>query len=64
MSLLNEKQAATYLKCSVGLMRKWRLFGHGPAYCRIGRLVRYREADLATFIEASRVDMGGANGND
>ena len=53
--LLDERAAAEYLGCSVGMMRKWRLFGEGPAYCKLGRLVRYSQADLNTFIEENRV---------
>ena len=53
--LLNEKEAAQYLGCSVGLMRKWRLFGQGPRVHKIGRLVRYTQADLTEFVEASAV---------
>jgi hypothetical protein len=50
--LLNEHEAANYLGCSISLLRKRRLFGEGPAYCKIGRLVRYRQDDLAEFIAA------------
>jgi len=53
--LLTEKGAAAHLGCSVGLLRKWRLLGGGPAYCRLGRLVRYSEVDLQAFIESNRV---------
>jgi len=37
------------------LLRKWRLLGSGPAFSKLGRLVRYRQEDLATFVEAQRV---------
>lgn len=30
--------------------------GEGPAYVRVGRLVRYREADVVAWIEANRVE--------
>jgi hypothetical protein len=53
--MLNEKDAAKYLGCSVGLLRKWRLLGEGPAFCKLGRLVRYSEADLTAFVQANRV---------
>ena len=54
--LLTEDAAARTLSCSVGLMRKWRLRGDGPRYCRLGRLVRYSEADLLAYIEQNRVE--------
>jgi helix-turn-helix protein len=55
----NEKEAAMILGCSVAALRKWRLLGKGPTYCKIGRLVRYGEADLAAFIDAHRIDPAG-----
>lgn len=56
--MFNEDQAANLLGCSVALLRKWRLFGEGPAYCKVGRLVRYRQIDLDAFLEAHRVETG------
>jgi hypothetical protein len=56
MQLLNEKDAAQVLGCSAGLLRKWRQSGEGPAFCKIGRLVRYRADDLASFVAASRIE--------
>ena len=54
--LLNEQAAARMLACSAALLRKWRLYGGGPAYCHIGRLVRYSQADLSAFIESRKVE--------
>jgi excisionase family DNA binding protein len=51
--MFSEKEAAHYLKCSVGLLRKWRRYGRGPAIVRLGRLVRYRQEDLVAFVEAN-----------
>ena len=59
----NEKQTAVILGCTVSALRKWRLLGKGPAYCKIGRLVRYADADLAEYLDANRVEPvapGGA----
>ena len=55
----NEKDAAVILGCTISALRKWRLLGKGPAYCKIGRLVRYAEADLAAFLDANRIDPAG-----
>ena len=55
----NEKQAAVILGCTVSALRKWRLLGKGPAYCKIGRLVRYADTDLAAFLDASRIALAG-----
>jgi hypothetical protein len=57
--MFNEKQAAEQLGCSVAAMQKWRLLGKGPAFCKVGRLVRYAEADLAAFLDANRVEPAG-----
>ena len=57
--LFDERSAANVLSCSVALLRKWRLFREGPAYCKIGRLVRYRQEDLNTFLDSHRVETGG-----
>lgn len=57
-NVLNERQAASILGCSVALMRKWRLFGEGPTYSKVGRLVRYRRIDIDRFVEAHRVEAG------
>jgi predicted DNA-binding transcriptional regulator AlpA len=54
MRLLDERQAADLLGVSVALMRKLRRLGTGPVVTRIGRLVRYAEADLLAFIAANR----------
>lgn len=53
--LLNEREAAQFLGCSVALMRKMRLHGIGPDYCRVGRLVRYPQTALLGYIDATRV---------
>ncbi len=58
LPLYNEQEAARMISCSVALLRKWRLFGRGPAYCKIGRLVRYRQEDLAAFLDSHRIDTG------
>lgn len=52
--LVDEKAAGEYLGVSVALMRKMRSVGNGPAFCRIGRLVRYQQSDLAAFIKAEK----------
>jgi Helix-turn-helix domain len=56
--LFDEQSAANVLSCSVALLRKWRLSKEGPAYCKIGRLVRYRQTDLDAFLDSHRVTTG------
>lgn len=50
--LLTETEAALHLGCSIRTLQSWRLRGGGPGYSKVGRLVRYRPADLSAFVEA------------
>ena len=52
--LLDERAAAQILACSPALLRKWRRLNIGPKVCKVGRLVRYSEADLTAFIDQCR----------
>ncbi len=51
--LLDQKQAAQLLGLSVRTLERHRLEGTGPTFVRLGRLVRYRAADIAAWVEAS-----------
>jgi excisionase family DNA binding protein len=45
-------QAAEYLGISEAVLRLWRLEGKGPRHFKAGeKLVRYRRADLDSWIE-------------
>lgn len=50
--LLTETEAAELLSLSVRTLQAWRYSGSGPRYCRLGRPIRYRRADLLAWIEA------------
>ena len=51
--LVTETEAAAILACAVQTLRNYRWKGIGPRTVRVGqRMVRYRRADLAAFIEA------------
>ena len=50
---LTPQQAAKYMGISEAVLRLWRSEGKGPRYFRAGeKLVRYRRADLDSWIEA------------
>ena len=49
--LLNERQAAKSLTVGEKCLQAWRTRGGGPAYIKIGRLIRYRQTDLDNWIE-------------
>lgn len=49
-----EAVAAGYLP-SATTAKEWRADSRGPAFCRIGRLVRYRVVDLEEWVARQRV---------
>ena len=57
-SLLTERQVAALLNCTVSALRRWRLEGRGPRWCKIERLVRYRRSDIERWVESQAVETG------
>jgi predicted DNA-binding transcriptional regulator AlpA len=56
----NEREAARYLGVSGAALRLWRSRGEGPRHFRAGeRLVRYRRADLDSWIESRLSEPAG-----
>jgi excisionase family DNA binding protein len=53
MRLLTPLQAAEVLQLSPWTLAQWRHQGRGPAFVRLGRLVRYRQEDLTQYVEGS-----------
>lgn len=55
--LLDEKEAARFLKLAAATLRNWRAAKQGPATLRVGkRAIRYRFSDLEAFIAASTLE--------
>ncbi|MCA9773526.1 MAG: helix-turn-helix domain-containing protein, partial [Myxococcales bacterium] len=53
--LLNEHEAATFLGgVSIKTLQRWRWAGRGPAFVKIGALVRYERDVLERFIVDGR----------
>jgi predicted DNA-binding transcriptional regulator AlpA len=46
--------AASYVKLSPVTMERLRITGEGPAFCKLGKAVRYRKSDLDAWL-ASRL---------
>ena len=44
--------AAAYLGLKAATLNKWRVFGDGPPFIKVGHLVRYRKADLDAFLQS------------
>lgn len=47
---LNTPEAAEYIGFSRYALESWRVSGKGPRFHKIGRLVKYSEADLIEFV--------------
>ncbi|MGA9665975.1 MAG: helix-turn-helix domain-containing protein [Gallionella sp.] len=53
--LLTNEQAAEFLGgIRPNTLEGWRLKGVGPAFYKIGRLVRYDQADLEAYLESQK----------
>lgn len=50
--LLDQNAVAKLLNCTTKFLEARRVRGGGPAFVRVGRLVRYRPSDLDQWIEA------------
>ena len=50
--LLNQREAANYLRLSERTLERMRLLGTGPRYVKAYRLIRYRDEDLESWIAA------------
>ena len=50
LDLLTENDVSKRLNVSVASLRRWRLQGRGPAFLKVGCLVRYRPEDLDSWI--------------
>ena len=51
--LLDVKESAEYLNLSKSTLDKWRCYGEGPKFIKMGRAIKYRMSDLDDYI-ASR----------
>ncbi|MBA3463711.1 MAG: helix-turn-helix domain-containing protein [Deltaproteobacteria bacterium] len=51
--LLDERALAARLGVSCSTIQSWRYTSRGPRFLKIGRLVRYRRADVDAFLAAS-----------
>lgn len=54
--LLEQEDAAAYLRKAPRTLEQWRHQGRGPAYSKSGRTVLYRRRDLDAWVDANRVE--------
>ncbi len=52
--LLKERETAEILGIEVSTLRRWRLAGRGPAFCKFGSAVRYEPEIIADYIASNR----------
>lgn len=52
--MMSEKEVSEWLGVTKGAVAKWRTDGTGPAYSRMGKLIRYAPADVDAWITARR----------
>ena len=52
LKLMDSVQLAEFLTNKPNTIEGWRIKGMGPKYLKIGRLVRYRLADVEEWIES------------
>ena len=50
-NLMTEHVVSKRLNVSAASLRRWRLLGRGPAFLKVGSLVRYQPADLDVEME-------------
>lgn len=53
--LFDTDGAATFLTCSAAALVKFRSERRGPPYIRVGKLIRYRPADLVRWVRSQRI---------
>jgi len=49
---LSPHEAAARLGLRVSTLANWRWRGQGPQHCKVGGRIRYREMDLALWLES------------
>jgi hypothetical protein len=54
-SLINEKEAAKYLRVALPTLANWRHYGRGPTYRKVGRSCFYSHTDLEAWLTAQTV---------
>ena len=47
--MLTTKEAARYLGLAPATLNKWRVYGTGPTFIKLGRAVRYHRSDLDAY---------------
>lgn len=59
---LDTRQAAELTGIAAHTLECWRRDGEGPAYVKLGRMVKYRRVDLDAFMEVRLVESARSQG--
>ncbi|MHA6687663.1 helix-turn-helix transcriptional regulator [Mesorhizobium sp. A556] len=62
--MLRTPQAAQYLGISASSLNKYRVFGGGPVFCKVGRSVVYNPTDLDAWLASCRRTSTSDNGKE
>ena len=60
LNLMTESEVAKRLQVSLGSIRRWRVENRGPAFIKVGSLVRYRPEDVEGWLAG--LPSGGSCG--
>lgn len=63
-SPIDTTAASAYTGLSRSTLEKLRVFGGGPPYLKLGRAVRYRPADLDSWLAARLVESTSARASE
>jgi predicted DNA-binding transcriptional regulator AlpA len=58
--LLNESQLWNEYGLTIAWQQRVRREGRGPAFLKLGKMVRYRRADIEAYLAAHTVEVGHA----
>jgi predicted DNA-binding transcriptional regulator AlpA len=64
MVIMKTPMAAKYVGLAESTLCKMRVFGTGPRFCRLGRAIVYRKADLDAWLDARCVASTSEPAND
>ncbi len=62
--LFTTAELAEYLEMTAGSLSNWRTSGFGPRFIKVGTNVRYREPDIADWLESRSVAATSGHGWD
>jgi excisionase family DNA binding protein len=60
-NLMTETEVAKRLNVSRASLRRWRVLNRGPAFIKIGGLVRYRPEELEAWLDTLSAGAPGRN---